>query len=203
MTSVVSICNLALANVGQRPIDKIDEPSTEARLCQRFYEISRDTLLSVYPWRFATTTLALAQIDNDRPGAWGAAYKRQRDCLRVLWIGPQYDAASTSRRATTLLQDRVSWPSEQAGETIYCDANPAICIYVRKVEDPNEFPPLFVTALAWELASAIAYPITRDVKSKQDAYQLANAMRLRAEAADASEAPGDSSYESEFVRARE
>ena len=44
MTSIISICNLALASIGKDSINALTEPTVEARACNRFFAPARDAL---------------------------------------------------------------------------------------------------------------------------------------------------------------
>src|SRR6187402_875820 len=90
MSSIVSICNLALSHLGKDNISALSDAGAEARACNQFFEITRDTLLQVYPWRFAGKTASLAEITNDKPGSWAYAYNRPTDCLKIRWLRPEY-----------------------------------------------------------------------------------------------------------------
>lgn len=199
MTSVVSICNLALANIAKKDINSLTEASAEARACNRFYEVTRDILLQAYPWRFAGKTQSLAQLTNDKPGAWAYAYRRPTDCLKVRWIRPEYSLTDPCPQS---LQDEISNPYEIEGEMIYCNLSPAFLRYTFRLTDPTKFPPLFVEALAWHLAVRIAMPLTRDPKIRADAFQLAMAAKGSAEMADANEVRETSDHSSQFVTGR-
>jgi hypothetical protein len=199
MASVVSICNLALTNLGKTKINALDEPTAEARACNQFYEHTRDMLLQGYPYRFARKTLALAEIANDKAGKWRYAYKRPIDCLKVLWLRPEY---SDENPCVQTEQEEIANPYEIEGDTIYCNLSPAFLRGVFRVVDPSKYPPLFVEALSWHLAVRLAMPLTRDPKVRADAFQLAVKMQGAAEMADANEQRETSDYESDIVAAR-
>jgi hypothetical protein len=199
MTSVVSICNLALSNLGKDTINALNEASAEARACNQFYEQTRDALLQVYPWRFAGKTQALAQVANSEVGKWGYAYSRPNDCLKVRWIRPQY---SVDDPCAQTHQQEISNPFDVEGEAIFCNLSPAFLRYTVRVTDPTKFPPLFVETLSWHLATRLAMPLTRDLKQRNDAYQLSMQTRGTAEMADANEARETSDHDSELVEVR-
>ena len=198
MASVVSICNLALSNIGKDNINALTDAGAEARACSQFYDHTRDTLLQGYPWRFAGKTQALAQITNDKPGQWGFAYSRPVDCLKVRWVRPKYSADD---RALTQ-QEEISFQHEVDGQVIYCNLSPALLRYTSRAADPTRFTPLFVDALAWHLAVRLAMPLTRDPKVRADAWQVATQMTGQAQMADANEARETSDHETEFVGGR-
>lgn len=199
MTSVVSICNLALSNLGKDNISALTEASAEAKACSQFYEHTRDTLLQAYPWRFAGKTQALAELVNDKPGAWGYAYKRPVDCLKIRWVRHEYSDLDLSRQDEAA---QIANTYEVEGDKIYCGISPAMLRYTFRLTDPAKFPPLFVDALSMSLAVRLAMPLTRDVKLRSDAYQLAQVTRGQAEMADANEVRENSDFRSEYVDVR-
>lgn len=197
MTSIVSICNMALSNIGKDSITALAEASTEARACRQFYDHVRDTLLQSYPWRFAGKTQSLAQVENDKIGAWGFAYTRPNDCLKVRWIRPQY-----SKNESSSLADEIKHPYDIEGDRVYCNLSPAFLRYTFRHVDPTKYSPLFVEALAWHMSVRLAMPLTRDPKVRADAYELARIMTGSAQVADANEVRETSDHESDLVEAR-
>lgn len=196
MTSVVSICKIALANLGADSINDLDEPTAEARACNLMYAHTRDMLLQVYPWRFAAKTASLGEVSNDKEGEWGHAYSRPIDCLKIRSIGPMRSGVVQCDTGSSPIPYAVS-----AG-LIYCDVSPAYLNYTYRMTDPTAYPPLFVDALAWHLTVRLAMPLTRDPKVRADAFQLAVRAQGSAEMADANEERENSDHETEFVTGR-
>lgn len=197
MASIVSICNLALSNLGKDSINALSEPTAEARACNQFYEHVRDVLLQGYPWRFAGKTQSLAQVTNEKVGAWCYAYARPSDCLKVRWLRQEYATDDPSS-----LADEIATPYDIEGGTIYCHLSPAFLRYTVRLVDPTKFSPLFVEALSWHLAVRLAMPLTRDPKVRADAFQLAMRTQGSAEMADANEVRETSDHATEFVTGR-
>lgn len=202
MTSVVSICNLALSNLGKDNIDDLAELSAEARACNQFYAHTRDTLLQAYPWRFAGKTQSLALVANDRKGDWLYAYDRPNDCLKIRWVRPAFSEDDPVPKALNP-HDEFKHPYDAEGGRIYCNLSPAFLRFTFRLTDPTRFSPLFVDALSWHLAVRLAMPLTRDPKVRADAYELARAMQTTAEVADANEVRETSDIESDLVKGRE
>ena len=198
MASVVSICNLALSNIGKDNINALTDAGAEARACSQFYKHTRDMMLQAYPWRFAGGTVSLAQVTNDKPGQWGYAYQRPTDCLKVRWVRPAY---SEDDLALTRQQE-ISHQYEAEAQRIYCNLSPAFLRYTMLITDPSLFPPLFVDALSWHLATRLAMPLTRDPKVRAEAFQMARMMTGEAQMADANEERETSDHASEMVEAR-
>ncbi len=200
MTSVVSICNLGLANIGKQRIDSLDEPTAEARASRQFYEIVRDTVLQSYPWSCAGKTIALAQIVNDQPGKWVYAYKRPSDCLKIRWLRPLYSA---SEPCPLTDHQEMMIPYDVIGDTFYCNLSPAYLRYTSRLTDPTKFPPLLVDTIGWHLSVRFAMPLTKDPKVRADAYQFAMQTQSMAEIADANEVRETSDHDSELVEVRQ
>lgn len=204
MTSVVSICNLALSNVGKDNIQALTDAGSEARACRQFYEHTRDTLLQAYPWSFAGKTQSMAEVENDQLGVWRYAYSRPGDCLKIRWLShdPGSAISTTSGDAVGAIATPMGFPYEIEGGTIYCDLSPAFLHYTARIPDPTKFPPLFIDALSWHLAVRLAMPLTRDPKVRADAWQVAQQMTGAAQMADANEVRHSSDHDTEFVEVR-
>lgn len=200
MASVVSICNLALSNIGKDNINALSDAGAEARACQQFYEHTRDLLLQSYVWRFAGKTLSLAEVTNDKPGAWAYAYRRPTDCLKIRYVRPEYSETEIDLSDAKL--DNFGIAHEVEGDTIYCDISPAFLRYTYRLTDPSKFSPLFVEALAWHLSVRLAMPLTRDPKIRQDCFNIANGAQAMAQMADANEERETSDITSDIVEAR-
>lgn len=60
----VEICNLALSGLGANTITSLSaNASKEDRLCNRWYSVVRDEVLSLFQWNFATKTARLIRTD--------------------------------------------------------------------------------------------------------------------------------------------
>lgn len=195
MTSEVEICRMALSHIGKDGIDSLTEASAEARACNRFYTLTRDVLLQSYPWRFATKTQALANVTNDKKGAWGFAYTIPNDSMKIRWIRPEY--SETDPKA-----DDPNEPYELEAGLLYCNLQPAFLRYIWRVTDPARFSPMFQELLAVQLAVRLAMPLTRDPKVRADCFQWAKVLQGQTEAADANESRNTTDHASEQVEAR-
>ncbi|RWF70085.1 MAG: hypothetical protein EOQ34_19885 [Mesorhizobium sp.] len=201
MASIVSICNLALSNLGKDNISALTDAGAEARACNQFYDQTRDALLQGYPWRFAGKTASLAEVTNDKPGAWKYAYRYPTDCLKVRYLRPAY-VENDPTDYSAAQADSFGFAHEIEGQTIYCDLSPAFLRYTFRNVDPTKYPPLFIEALSWHLAVRFAMPLTRDPKMRADAFQLAQQTQGLAQMADANETRETSDHDSEFATER-
>lgn len=167
MASVVEICNIALSRLASSsPISSLGERSKAAELCTIFYAQCRDEVLREFPWPFATTAVALADVGSPASG-WAFRYSYPADCSLVLGIMQpgQREIIETDQ----LIPYKVGY--SPAGAVIHTDQPQAVACYVARVEDTTLFDPLFVSALAWKLATELAIPITGKREHRQDCEQ--------------------------------
>ena len=182
MPSVVEICNLALAHLGDdATIASIDPPegSAQAEHCQRFYPIARDTLLQMHNWSFASRRVSLAQVTMPYT-MWKYAYACPGDMMTAVAVLPPEAENDYSVRAYPT--DRYGWgwtnppitaagvyvPQEYQIETdtlgnkvIYTNQENALLRYQALVTDPTKFDPLFAIALSHHLAGMLAGPVIK------------------------------------------
>ena len=61
MFTKIDLCSMALIKLGEKPLQSLCEDSVAAQLAQVLYNPTVDTLLSTFPWRFATQSLCLTK----------------------------------------------------------------------------------------------------------------------------------------------
>ena len=65
MFTKIDLCSMALLKLGERPIQSWREDSASAQLARTLFEPTVNTLLSLFPWRFATKELVLNKTQDD------------------------------------------------------------------------------------------------------------------------------------------
>lgn len=173
MTTIISICNLALSRLGTRAsIASLDEASVEARLCKAGYAACRDTLLRDFDWGFARRIEILAPRDEDPPSGWSYVYSLPNRCVRFrgLWSGPRPLAAPADWALGSIADS-----GGNDAVAIFANTEQATAVYTRAIENTELFSASFVQALSWRLAEMIALPITNK-------ESLADAIMRRAQA---------------------
>jgi hypothetical protein len=162
MASEIDICNLALSRLGDdATVSSIDPPegSAQAEHCARFYPIARDTLLEMTPaWGFALRRARLACLDVET-WTWKFAYAAPADMIRAIAILPP-DAGTDAQTQPYEIEG-------SAPKIILTNEAQATLRYVAKARDTANFPPLFVDALAWLLASYLAGATIKGDKGAQ------------------------------------
>lgn len=173
MASNVEIANRALGELAGNKITDLEEDSPEARKVNRVFVQVRDALLRKHRWSFAVQRASLpAEVSVP---VWGFArsYPYPSNCLRLIEVNgsPQF---------------KVERSPAGGGRAIITDqAAPLQIRYVARIEDPNEFDPLFSELFAARLAQELCYDITgsnaRDDKLASWAKDaLSEAKRLNA-----------------------
>ncbi len=174
VTSKISICNLALAALGEDSIRDFDEGNKRARMCDVFYEATRDYLLSAFNWPFARKQLQLnmlAEHEGYLPEG-SFAYALPEDCHHPIDLLPEGS-----------MQE---W--EVRGEELICQYGQdklIVLLYTKKILDPTKFSSPFTNLLSTALAVRLAMPITHDKELTKTILQQFEAEKREAWATDA------------------
>lgn len=208
MSSVVDICNSALANLGDSAtVASIDPPegSAQAEHCARFYPMALNTLLDAHNWGFATTRTALAEVSNPS-STWQYAYAAPSGCLTVIAIldPDATDDYSAVLGSTVIYSDALggTLPSQgvytpqafsmevdaDGNDIILTNQANAVARYTMLVTDSAKFPPLFTEALTWLLTAKLAGPVIKGAEGRaaaKDALVSFNYWFKQATASDA------------------
>jgi hypothetical protein len=180
----VSICNFALAKVGEQRITSLDDKSKNAILCKLHFQQTLDEVLRNHRWNSAMKRAALG-ADAEAP-AFGYEYQYTLpiDCLRVIRLEEPLD------------EYRVE------GRKLLTDTSPCNILYISRVEDENILDPLLVKVLVIELAIKLAYNLT-EVRTMTDGLmEEARAIWIEARSADSHEGTPEVLEYSEWLEAR-
>lgn len=186
MASEVSICNLALAHLGdEATVTSIDpaEGSAQAEHCQRFYPIARNTVIESHAWGCATTRKVLVELTNiDPPNSWAFAYAYPNGCLRPLVMllpGATNDDDG---------EEFVVEETDAGVRVIYTNVEDAELRYIFLQDDTTRYSALMVNAISRLLAAYLAGPVikgTEGMKIGQGQMEVYENVDLpRAKAAD-------------------
>lgn len=197
MPSVVDICNIALAHLGDdATIASIDPPegSIQAEHCKRFYPVARDALLQMHAWSFASRRITLAEVTMPYT-MWLYAYACPSDMMTAVAVlppeaendyavrpypadlngyglnGPQIPNAGAYTPQSYVIET-----DTLGNKVIYTNQENALLRYQALVSDPTKFDPLFVMALTWQLASFLAGPVIKGSEGSNQAMQCQKMM---------------------------
>jgi len=195
----VEICNLAIARCGVKAsIFNLADGTAEANLCNAVYPQARDACLAAFPWAFATKRALLVASTEDARTGWALVYALPDDCLTARYLHSGARDPSPSARVPFALEAAASG----RGRVLLTDQEDAELVYTGRITDVTAYPPLFVDALAWLVASDLVMALSNkddltELALKRYAYVLA-----QAGGADFRQAQEDQPDDGEFIRAR-
>ena len=141
MASKVEIVNIALARLGESPIQSLTEDSGPARTVSLLFDSARRSALRDYDWSFAIRTASLARLAvTPDEFDFRFAYALPPDCLRALRLrsGGSYLIRYTY---------------------VYTDDPAPTLEYVADVTDTEKFDAKFTEAFTYKLASELAMSV--------------------------------------------
>lgn len=210
MASEVSICNLALANLGDTAIvSSITPPdgSAQAQHCSRFYPIARNALLEMATWGFATKRTTLALLENDS-AQWLYAYGVPAQTLNLIAVIPpdapdDYSAELSGQVRCVpgqafndhtadyyVPQPYASEIRDDGQQVIRTNVENAVLRHTILLTDTTKFTPLFVVALGYLLSSMLAGPLMKGEAGATESKRclaMFQAFEAQAEASDANQ----------------
>lgn len=196
--SEAQICNIALLRIGHRVvIDSLEENNPAAQACKVLFDEARDSVLATAPWAFALQRADLSLVEDAERNGWEFAYALPTDCISPVSIYSGTRNPSPDVQIPFKLEY-----SATSGQLLLTDQEDAELSYVARVEDVPLFPPLFVDALAWKLASdlALALPVKPQVgMAMTRGFELALS---RAVAAEFRKGLEDLPPQASYIRAR-
>lgn len=155
MTST-GIANLVLSHLGASQITAITDATVEAEAVRDAWGAVRDGMLRAHRWNFAKTRAFLTPVIP------GESFALPTDCLRVVRV----NGVDQSGRAEE--------GAEIEGRTLRLVASICEIVYLRVVENPDDWDSLFTLVFGYELAAAVAPRLANG------AVQLSAALREQA-----------------------
>jgi hypothetical protein len=201
-TSKVALCNAALSELKENQITSLTEDSEPARLCNIFYDITRDEVLTDHPWNFAIKRFALSLLATSPLYGFESAFQLPGECLRIL--DTDLDETFTARDIATgfFTGDFQSQMWAVEGRTLVANSTTIKARYIQRVDDPQQHSPQFDEAFTYKMASKLAYPLTGDLEIKVTFIQIYSAAIRAARSLDSQENSVDNEPEHSWELAR-
>lgn len=161
----VDICNLALSHIGQGAITLAEYTgglNESARHLKTIYDSSRDNVLRMKDWRFASVKEALVVTADNIPG-WAYIYTHPAKCLHINKIFYDVESQNPDPIEFEVIFIIGVAPAVDR-KVIATNYDDAYIDYVYQVTDPALFDTSFVTAFSYFLAAQIAKPLANDNK---------------------------------------
>jgi len=184
MASDIDICNSALDILGVENIASFSEDSKAAFLCQKNYPRVRDEFLGSHYWNFAMIRASFTALPDAPTFGFSKAFQLPADCIRV----------------RQLEDPGVKFKVE--GRTLITDVSEALVEYISSGILPGNFSPMFAEALAYQLASKLAYPLIQSVSLSEQLERKAQLKLRDARSFDGQEGWQDDLVTDEFLDAR-
>jgi hypothetical protein len=162
MASVVSICNNAIIRVGGKTITSLNDLTNEAKACRTLYEDVRNAVFREHPFNCVMARASLNELSTTPAFGFDHQYQLPIDCLRVVSLNE--DNYPLVRNGLPYMGTDEQKRFRIEGRRLLTDEGEANILYIRKVEDPNQYDPLLLDAIASRLAAEIAFPITRNAQ---------------------------------------
>ncbi|WP_294609746.1 hypothetical protein [uncultured Gilliamella sp.] len=186
MTTKIKICSDAALLVGCAPIADFSDDNTQARLVYNLFEDVKDSLLRSHPWNFAIKRTKLSPL-ADVP-AYGYKYK--------------FNTPSDLIRLLSIDSPAIGLDFKLEGSHILTNINSLNLRYVFRNDDISTWPSDFISAVKYELASQIAFPITKSDSIKQSLEQKAQYKLTIAKLANSLENPSQRLVSNPLLYAR-
>jgi hypothetical protein len=139
MAGTTEIINIALARLGESPIQSLDEGTVPANAAKLLFDSARQSALRDYNWSFALRMDSLARTDAE-PVDFRYAFALPHGCLRAIRL-------------------RGESPFAVRGNQLFTDEERPVLEYVADVPDANDFDSKFSEVLSYKLASELAMPV--------------------------------------------
>lgn len=189
--TITDIFNRALGLIGHdRSITEGETTSTEYVRCNREWDGARMAVLSAHPWNFlmeATPITEGAETTEDISDDLLYEYDRPDDVLRIV-------------RVTDGTHKTVDY--RVAGGKIYCSIDEIIIEYMEDEDDPTNWPHFIADAVAAELASRIALPMSANARMVEATKGLASKYLSDAMLQDAREMNRGGTHGSKYADSR-
>jgi len=178
--------------IGANTITSFSDDSTEATVCNTVYEDILKSALTRHRWRFATEQKQLSLLSSAPTGRYAYAY--------------QLPTSPELLQLITLTVNDIVIPYERYGDKVFLDnygsSSSVICDYIYRA-DEGEFPPHFILALEYTLASLFAGSIARDSGMIKQFAEMAERQYLVAKNVDSAERTTRQLDQSRFINLRQ
>ena len=146
----IDLASNALLLIGEETISSFTDDSTAALVAANLYEPTYESLLTLHPWRFASSKATLSRLTATPVNEWSYAYQLPADFL----VAQHIDDATEKYQIY--------------GNKLYSDNTTIVLDYTYK-PDESLLPAYFAELLEYRLAAVFAIPITESA-TKGDYY---------------------------------
>lgn len=188
-----SICNKALALLGEDSINSLDDTSTKAsRYCKQFYDLALRSVLEQGKWTFAIVEEPVQRISLP-------PYSKEQEYIYQIPASAAVIIGLTKRWNRKKMRKHIDWDVRYIPEikerAIICnqlsktdeeiekeiDQDEQILIeYISDTQTTSSYTAMFVRCFVAQLAADLAMPLTHDQQKLAAMMQLADSLRQQA-----------------------
>ncbi|RJO61606.1 MAG: hypothetical protein C4542_06085 [Dehalococcoidia bacterium] len=184
MASVVSVCNRALALLGEAAITSLTENTRAARECGRIFDDIRRRELRKHIWNFARARVTLAPDSTAPAFGYNYQFTLPSDWIRTI---PQNTAAD--------------WITE-GRKILTSETDTLELVYLKDVTDVGQWDELFADVVVCALAETLAEKLTQSTSKRDAARRDYRTALSEARTANAFEKVADEEPEDTWITAR-
>lgn len=154
----IGLCSRALIRLGANPIASFEDGTAESEIAGALFAPVRDSLLSAYPWTFASGQVQLTKLESAPTADYLNSFQLPNDYLRAISAGDHTRGRGLNYRISR--------------DTLQTNANQVVLSYIFRPEE-EEFPPFFDMALITRLAAEFSIPVTESTSRTEAMYRFA------------------------------
>lgn len=193
MASKTAIANRALLKIGQDPILLLTDDNKPARTLNLIFDSVADAEVQDNRWKFAIRRTELSALVEPPLNGYAYQYPLPDDHLSLLQVGQTYVRSFDSNQGLWSVEGQMILTSIPA---------PLPIRYIRRVIDANDYPAIFVEALACRLAMEACETLTQSDSKYQRVAQQYLMTIGKARTQDALENPPDELPEGSWLDVR-
>lgn len=154
----LQLCSRALIKIGAAQITSFTSGSAESDIASALYSITRDALLSAYPWNFALKKATLSQSSTPPVSDFQYAYTLPTDYLRAISAGNSNKSRGSHYHIV--------------GNALHTNESVVVLSYIYRANE-SDFPPFFASVLIAQLAAEFCIPLTENSARADALYKIA------------------------------
>jgi hypothetical protein len=184
----IKICSRGSVLIGGNPIQSFNDGTPEAIVAEAMYEDIARAALTNSRWRFSTNQATLNRIATPPTARFDSAYQLPASFLMINAI---------TARDEPIIYDIY-------GDKAFCDATASdvlVCDYIFRADESN-WPPFFVIAVEYMVASMFATSVARDSQLASLMEQKANFHMVQARRLDSQQQTTRKLNTSRFIAQR-
>ena len=153
----IELCSRALIRLGANPITDFDDGSAEADIANALYGATKNSLLSSYPWSFATKQVQLEESGHTPLADYSYSFTLPSDILCAVSAGVGSKGKGTHFKILN--------------GALNSNSNNIVLTYIAEVPE-SDFPAFFSSILITKLAAEFSIPVTENTSRTEMLYKL-------------------------------